>query len=83
MSKHVEENRRLEMLVDQLNPGGEPQVRWVYRATQQIKMAGRKLGIFSGSFNPLTVAHIEMIEAAQKKYELDEVLLILARGKCR
>ena len=80
MSKHVEENRRLEVLVDQLNPGGEPQVRWVYRATQQIKMAGRKLGIFSGSFNPLTVAHIEMIEAAQKEYELDEVLLILARA---
>ncbi len=80
MSKHVEENHRLEMLVDQLNPGGEPQVRWVYRATQQIKMAGRKLGIFSGSFNPLTVAHIEMIEAAQKKYELEEVLLILARA---
>ena len=80
MTKHFEENRRLEMLVDQLNPNGEPQVGWVYRATQQIKRAGRKLGIFSGSFNPLTVAHIEMIEAGQKKYDLDEVLLILARA---
>ena len=80
MSKHFEENHRLEMLVDQLNPNGEPQVGWVYRAAQQIKTSGRKLGIFSGSFNPLTVAHIEMIEAAQKKYDLDEVLLILARA---
>ena len=80
MSKHFEENRCLEMLVDQLNPNGEPQVGWVYRAAQQIKTAGRKLGIFSGSFNPLTVAHIEMIEAAQKKYDLDEILLILARA---
>lgn len=80
MSRHFDENRRLEMLVDRLNPNGEPQVGWVYRAAQQIKTAGRKLGIFSGSFNPLTVAHIEMIEAAQKKYDLDEILLILARA---
>ena len=80
MSKHFDENRRLEMLVDRLNPNGEPQVGWVYRAAQQIKTVGRKLGIFSGSFNPLTVAHIEMIEAAQKKYDLDEILLILARA---
>ena len=80
MSKHFEENHRLEMLVNQLNPNGEPQVGWVYRAAQQIKTGGRKLGIFSGSFNPLTVAHIKMIEAAQKKYDLDEVLLILARA---
>ena len=80
MSKHFEENYRLEMLVDQLDPNGEPQVGWVYRAAQHIKTAGRKLGIFSGSFNPITVAHIQMIEAAQKKYDLDEILLILARA---
>ena len=53
MSKHFEENYRLEMLVDQLDPNGEPQVGWVYRAAQHIKTTGRKLGIFSGSFNRL------------------------------
>ncbi len=79
-SKHSEENRRLEVLVDQLDPDGEPQIRWVYRAARHIKESGRRLGIFSGSFNPLTVAHIKMIEAAQKKYDLDEILLILARA---
>ena len=77
-SKHSDEHRRLERLVDQLNPSGAPQIRWVYRAAQHIKAGGSRLGIFSGSFNPLTVAHIEMIEAAQKKYDLDEILLILA-----
>ena len=66
--------------MDQLDPNGEPQIRWVYRANRHIKKSGRRLGIFSGSFNPLTVAHIEMIEAAQKKYHLDEILLILARA---
>ncbi len=79
-SKHSEENRRLETLVDQLDPNGEPQIRWVCRADRHIKEGDRRLGIFSGSFNPLTVAHIKMIEAAQKKYNLDEILLILARA---
>ena len=80
VSKHSEENRRLERLVDQLDPNGAPQIRWVYRAAQHIKTGGRRLGIFSGSFNPLTVAHIEMIKAAQKKYDLEEILLILTRA---
>ena len=66
--------------MDQLDPNGEPQIRWVYRAARHITKGGNRLGIFSGSFNPLTVAHIEMIEAAQKKYDLDEILLILARA---
>ena len=78
--KHSDEHRRLETLVDQLDPNGDPQIRWVYRATRHIKASDRRLGIFSGSFNPLTVAHIEMIEAAQKEYDLDEILLILARA---
>jgi nicotinate (nicotinamide) nucleotide adenylyltransferase len=79
-SIHSQENLRLERLVDQLDPNGEPQIRWIYRAAQHIRTDGRRLGIFSGSFNPLTVAHIKMIEAAQKKYDLAEILLILARA---
>ena len=78
--KHSDEHRRLERLVDQLDPNSAPQIRWVYRAAEHIREGGRRLGIFSGSFNPLTVAHIKMIEAAQKKYDLDEILLILARA---
>lgn len=80
MSKHSEENLHLEKLIHQLDPNGDPQIRWIYRAPQHIKAGGRRLGIFSGSFNPPTVAHIEMIDAAQKKYNLDEILLILARA---
>jgi len=79
-SKHSDEERDLEALVDQLDPDGAPQIRWVYRAARRINRGGQRLGIFSGSFNPLTVAHIKMIEAAQKRYDLDEILLILARA---
>lgn len=78
--KDSDESRHLDALVNQLDPNGVPQIRWVYRAVQHIKEGGRRLGIFSGSFNPLTVAHIKMIEAAQKNYDLDEILLILARA---
>ncbi len=79
-SRHSDEARDLDALVDQLDPNSVPQIRWVYRAARRINRGGQKLGIFSGSFNPLTVAHIKMIEAAQKKYDLDEILLILARA---
>ena len=78
--KHSDETRHLEALVDELDPNGAPQIRWVYRAARHIREDGRRLGIFSGSFNPLTVAHIKMIDAAQKKYDLAEILLILARA---
>ena len=78
--KYSDESRHLDALVDQLDPNGAPQIRWVYRAARHIKAGGGRLGIFSGSFNPLTVAHIKMIEAAQKRYDLDEILLILARA---
>lgn len=79
-SKHSDDHQRVERLLDQLDPNGDPQICWVFRAARHIKAGGRRLGIFSGSFNPLTVAHIEMIEAAQRKYDLDEILLILARA---
>ncbi|MCZ6678488.1 MAG: nicotinate-nicotinamide nucleotide adenylyltransferase [Candidatus Poribacteria bacterium] len=78
--KHSDEDRRLEALVTGLDPTGKPQIRWVYRAPKHIEESGGKLGIFSGSFNPLTVAHVRMIEAAQAGYGLDGVLLILAKA---
>lgn len=37
----------------------------------------RRLGVFPGSFNPLTVAHVELIRRAREKFHLDEVILVL------
>ena len=82
MSKNSDEHRRLERLVDQLDPNGKPQIHWAFRAARRIKEDGKRLGIFSGSFNPLTVAHIKMIEAARKKYDLDEIFANFGKGKC-
>ena len=52
MSKNSDEHRRLERLVDQLDPNGKPQIHWVFRAARHIKAGGGRLGIFSGSFQP-------------------------------
>jgi nicotinate (nicotinamide) nucleotide adenylyltransferase len=76
----TQERARLETLIERLNPQGAPQLGWVHRASKRITAIGGKLGVFSGSFNPMTVAHIEMIRTAQETYKLDEILLILAKA---
>jgi len=38
---------------------------------------GRRLGILSAAFNPVTVAHLEMARQARREYRLDEVLFLL------
>lgn len=84
--KHLEKFRtypgydRLFQLVNQLDPAAPPRVELVHRSARQIREVGKKLGIFSGSFNPLTVAHIKMIEEAQACFQLDELLLLLAKA---
>ena len=35
-------------------------------------------GVFPGSFNPLTVAHLEIAELARTRHELDEVHLVVS-----
>jgi nicotinate-nucleotide adenylyltransferase len=38
---------------------------------------GRRLGVFSGAFNPITLAHVALAESALTHYQLHEVLLLL------
>ncbi len=70
----------LTKLLGQLHHHGEPQARWVHRASKHIVAGGNKLGIFSGSFNPLTVAHAKMIAAAAANFNLQETVLLLAKA---
>lgn len=74
------EFRRYSEIIDQLDTGGTPEIVFVHRTSQPIKKPEKKLGIFSGSFNPITVAHTKMIEEAQKQFQLDEILLLLAKA---
>lgn len=71
---------RLTEILDLLQPHGEPQIRWVHRAKKRIAADEERLGIFSGSFNPLTVAHVKMMETAGANSNLQEILLLLAKA---
>lgn len=62
-----------------LDPSGPPRIDLIHRAALPSRRT-KKLGIFSGSFNPLTLAHVRMIEDTLTAYELDEVLLLLAKA---
>jgi nicotinic acid mononucleotide adenylyltransferase len=63
-------------VIKMTDPGGPPTINFVRRANKGIETGGRKLGVFPGSFDPLTEAHIEVIAEA-RKYKLGEILLVL------
>ncbi|MYC78008.1 nicotinate-nicotinamide nucleotide adenylyltransferase [Candidatus Poribacteria bacterium] len=71
---------RYTELFNRLDPTASPQIELVHRADPSISEPGKKLGLFSGSFNPLTLAHAKMIEDTITEYQLDELLLLLAKA---
>ena len=76
---HPDYERYIE-LFNRLDPTALPRIELVHRAAQSISKPGKKLGIFSGSFNPLTLAHTKMVEDTIAEYGLDELLLLLAKA---
>ncbi len=77
--KHHPDYERFVELFNGLDPSAPPQIALIHRAAP-LPCGTKKLGIFSGSFNPLTNAHVRMIEDTLTAYQLDEVLLLLAKG---
>ena len=71
---------KYSQLINQLDSDAPPQIVIVHRSSNPIRESGKKLGIFSGSFNPITVAHTKMFEEAQARFQLDELLLLLAKA---
>ncbi len=65
-------------LMEALDPSAPPRARLVRRTTHGVGPTGGILGILDASFNPMTLAHERMIEAARGLLELDEVLLLLS-----
>ena len=70
---------RFTELFNGLDPSGPPRIALIHRAAAPMQGAG-KLGIFSGSFNPLTLAHAQMVEDALTACQFDEMLLLLAKA---
>jgi nicotinate (nicotinamide) nucleotide adenylyltransferase len=48
-----------------------PQIEFIKRVH-----AGKKLGVFASSFNPPTLAHVELIRRAARTFALDEILAL-------
>ncbi len=67
-------------LINELDTNAPPKIVIVHRSSHPISETGEKLGIFSGSFNPITIAHIKMFEEAQVRFQLNEMLLLLAKA---
>ncbi len=76
---HPDYDRYTE-LFNRLDPTAAPRIELVHRAKSSVSERGKRLGIFSGSFNPLTLAHTKMIEDTIAEYRLDELLLLLAKA---
>lgn len=55
----------------------KPRIDFLLRAERGIREAGGKLGVFASAFDPLTRAHLEILERAEQR--MDEVLLLADR----
>ena len=78
--QHTDEYQRLDAMINCLDSDGDPKMAWACRAIDRIRSEGKRLGVFSGSFNPLTVAHVKMIEESQAQFGFEEILLCLAKS---
>ena len=59
------------------SPSGDaPVIELIKRAD----INGPRLGVFAASFNPPTVAHVELIRCATKTFSLDEVVALAGRA---
>ncbi len=63
---------QIKEIIEPIDPTGEPAIRFIKRA----EPGGPRLGIFASSFNPTTIAHVELMRRAAKEFLLDEILAL-------
>ena len=66
---------RVREIIEHVDPRGEPHIEIVERA----KATGPRLGVFASSFNPPTIAHVELIHRAAEAFSLDEILALAGK----
>jgi nicotinate-nucleotide adenylyltransferase len=62
-------------IIERVGAGGEPRIELIKRA----QVSGPRLGVFAASFNPITLAHIELMRRAAARFSLDETLALAGR----
>jgi nicotinate (nicotinamide) nucleotide adenylyltransferase len=62
----------LSEAIDRVSVDGPPRIELIKRAS----VKGGKLGVFASSFNPVTIAHVELMRRAAEAFSLDETLAL-------
>jgi nicotinate (nicotinamide) nucleotide adenylyltransferase len=67
---------RLTRAINRVNTEGEPRIEIIKRAIE----TGARLGVFASSFNPPTIAHLELMRRAARSFSLDEVIALAGKS---
>ncbi|HWP45412.1 MAG TPA: nicotinate-nicotinamide nucleotide adenylyltransferase [Blastocatellia bacterium] len=70
------ERGSLKRIIEQVGAGGIPEISIIKRA----KQSGPRLGVFPSSFNPTTIAHVELMGRATREFSLDETLALAGKA---
>jgi nicotinate (nicotinamide) nucleotide adenylyltransferase len=62
-------------IIARLDPSQEPRVELIKRA----ETTSPRLGVFASSFNPPTIAHVELIRRAAQAFSLDETVALAGK----
>lgn len=65
----------LRKIIERVQTEGEPRIELIKRAGA----SGPRLGVFAASFNPITIAHIELMRRAASRFSLDETLALAGK----
>lgn len=75
----LDDDPAMAELLTALDPAGSPRLAFARRALAGIAGRPGSLLCLSASFNPLTLAHVWLIQEASRLVSPDEVLLLLAK----
>lgn len=74
LTDSFKEWKRLHRIVEAANPEGEPTMEFVHGAAGARPQV---VAALPAAFNPLTAAHLELLEAVERKRRISEFLLVL------
>lgn len=66
---------RVKEIIERADPNGEPGIGIIKRADA----TGCRLGVFASSFNPPTIAHVELMQRSAEAFSLDEIIALACK----
>jgi nicotinate-nucleotide adenylyltransferase len=66
---------RVRKIIKRVDPSREPRIEIIKRA----EPTGLRLGVFASSFNPPTIAHVELMQRAAEAFSIDETLALAGK----